>query len=764
MADQEDQEDEWGPEQDLPDLANSDSDEDEHRPGTTADVDDSDTDEEQPSNTVGATSTTSGSLAGMANQTIKAWDWLLSDKQLSTWREAEAVANCSFKPEGNNKQRRWKRSSATCNVTPSGTFTTAAAYHGHYIGYKFQTGDEGTGYYADNAGANSTTLAQSTSHDSPSTTTDTHASSSATGDDHDTSAYRTKRARRPRKSGGGRARNSSKLAKLAAAVAVLTFAATGLLPDRWWEQACLWAVDTANTNCIDTAYEKVLCKSTADIQCLQETRLKTDSTLKAAQRKMGTLGWNAIGSIARTTEAGKGSGGCVTACRKGIGITPTDNDLIANDSVHRISAAHVNAIAPGGLHVIAVYLKDTDGLSEYKLRVLQGAAALARTLGGPWLVAGDWNVPPHVLQNAAWLKVAKGTIYATQLTTCNDHTYNYFVVSHCLGPAVVGVQRLDDGAMYPHHPSRLILRGENCRRAVRKLKRAARIPAVLPFGPPARPPCYKHVADLLKVEGGTGRAMTEWYKAARDEWTALADTKFSYDEHSFQWESPVGPKSRNSTSALAGAWREAARRASDVVRLNRQAEKGALDAAQLDALKGHSAAISNISSRLPAGVPSDLKTELDNWAEHYERARKSDNRKTILQLTNLADIKGKKMEEAQKLEKMNDWRIAIGATAATSGAMTPTRLAYRWLKGLTGWTRSPIGLTALTTAYRANLTPTTRMTGYLGQAKPTATPTKAPSKFRPFAGPRVLHQCVTKRWWRTRPTSGGNYGASMTSI
>ena len=33
----------------------------------------------------------------------------------------------------------------------------------------------------------------------------------------------------------------------------------------------------------------------------------------------------------------------------------------------------------------------------------------------------------------------------------------------------------------------------------------------------------------------------------------------------------------------------------------------------------------------------------------------------------------------------------MGATAAPNGTKTPTRLAFRWLKGLTGWSSSPLG-------------------------------------------------------------------------
>ena len=86
---------------------------------------------------------------------------------------------------------------------------------------------------------------------------------------------------------------------------------------------------------------------------------------------------------------------------KGIGVAGAGEELIAAAYRHRIAAAHVNAVLPGGLHVISVYLKDSEGLTEYNLRVLQEAAALARTLGGPWIMAGDWNVEPKTLQEAS---------------------------------------------------------------------------------------------------------------------------------------------------------------------------------------------------------------------------------------------------------------------------------------------------------------------------------------------------------------------------
>ena len=179
------------------------------------------------------------------------------------------------------------------------------------------------------------------------------------------------RARRDRNRDGARRKKRTRLARLAALVIAPVFAATGQLADYGWKDAGLWAVDTASTNCLDTACNKVLPKTSPDIQLLQEARIRTPEDAAAATRRLRLAGWNAHVSLAKTTEAGRGSGGCAVAARRGTGITPISTDIIAPDLRHRLSAAHVSAIIPGGIHVISVYLKDSEGLTEYNLRVLQ---------------------------------------------------------------------------------------------------------------------------------------------------------------------------------------------------------------------------------------------------------------------------------------------------------------------------------------------------------------------------------------------------------
>ena len=56
----------------------------------------------------------------------------------------------------------------------------------------------------------------------------------------------------------------------------------------------------------------------------------------------------------------------------------------------------------------------------------------------------------------------------------------------------------------------------------------------------------------------------------------------------------------------------------------------------------------------------------------------------------MADKRANKLEAVARNARLKEWRAMIGATTEGGNAKTPTRLAYRWLKGLTGWARSPV--------------------------------------------------------------------------
>ena len=120
---------------------------------------------------------------------------------------------------------------------------------------------------------------------------------------------------------------------------------------------------------------------------------------------------------------------------------------------------------------MSIYLRCSEGLSEANQFILEEAKATLLIVRGPWIVAADWNISPATLAASGWLKLVGGVIFATTLPTCNDSTCNYFVVHHTIAHAVAGVQRLDDRGCNPHSPTRLIMRGDARRFAIRSLVR-----------------------------------------------------------------------------------------------------------------------------------------------------------------------------------------------------------------------------------------------------------------------------------------------------
>ena len=76
-----------------------------------------------------------------------------------------------------------------------------------------------------------------------------------------------------------------RLQNFIAALCIPVFAQTGSLDDTRWRAYGTLTIDTANTNCYETAVIKVLDSSTADTTMLQETELRSLEDIAAARRK-----------------------------------------------------------------------------------------------------------------------------------------------------------------------------------------------------------------------------------------------------------------------------------------------------------------------------------------------------------------------------------------------------------------------------------------------------------------------------------------------
>jgi hypothetical protein len=451
----------------------------------------------------------------------------------------------------------------------------------------------------------------------------------------------------------------------------------------------LWAIETCNGNSWDSFKNAMLNRSKADIVIAQETKILSDGSVNTAQRQARRLGWNPILSRAHRTSLHHGSGGCATVARAGIGIAPAPQGCIHDDLQHRLQVTWIAGVCKGGIHILNVYLKDSEGLSPTNMHILEQAAICLKALKGPWIAGGDWNLEPQELEAAGWLSMVGGVVHAPSQPTCHGRVYDFFVVHKAISPAVAGVQRLDDGGLYPHFPTRLLVEGGAHWYMVRRLNKRVTVPGHLPAGPPSAPPSYNEV--FARVEVDPNAAMIKWYTQARTEFSDLMGTQCTFKLPSFSWRrasDTTNPAAEAGVSTLISrTWRILEQKARLVCRIvfdNRSTynEHTVLAATARSMFKVH--------LHLPSKAKLEVGPVVHGWATAFWRAVASAQMNTAHSLRGMAGAKARTIEAATLKLNMSKWKQAIGASSAEGKAAKPNRLSYRWVKGLEGWAPSKI--------------------------------------------------------------------------
>jgi len=395
---------------------------------------------------------------------------LLGDAAQS-WTAVDHVMKLDAKPRAPHPAR------SPQSVAVSGTFTPTKAFAGAKNGYVFTTRNGQTGYYKDDLGPSVKTQINLCELIAP-------------PGGHEYDVHIKKPPRHARDALGKRVRRRKHGLRRTGTTAIseLEFLRHGhtFIEDASWRDAALWALDTVSGNSWTTTESSILPRSTADVMFVQETKRAGDEALQTLRNQGRDKAWNFIASSALRTAADKASGGCAVGVRRGNGVT--ESDASYNHAIdHRFVLGWTAAVRRGGLHCGSVYLKDAAGLCEHNLLVLQEIAVALRQLRGPWVLGGDWNLTPDVLQSSGWLDVVHGVVVAPTAPTCFSATYDYFVVAEELVPFIAGCVRIDDAGLYPHWPARLLLRGDARRLAVRKLRQPPQGPRLLAFWPLALP-------------------------------------------------------------------------------------------------------------------------------------------------------------------------------------------------------------------------------------------------------------------------------------
>ena len=113
------------------------------------------------------------------------------------------------------------------------------------------------------------------------------------------------------------------------------------------------------------------------------------------------------------------------------------------------------------------------------------------------------------------------------------------------------------------------------------------------------------------------------------------------------------------------------------------------------ALLGHLSAATTSTNALRGSHKTELVQQAYAWTTSLRSAVVAASQNWLRSLADLADSKAKKLELQVASLRRAQWRCRIGAVSSEPGGTAcPTKYAYRWVRGLTGWQRSPIGQVA----------------------------------------------------------------------
>ena len=602
-----------------------------------------------------------------------------SQEQLCDWRNVEREYGRINARDG---QRDRCQVAAPILGNHGDQFRYAKTFAGPLPGYVFTTRDQGTGYYFIDLGESRSTLI---SLDALVNWTSSNPNRQQYG-----WVRRPRHARRP----DGRRIRKNRRKRGPSSLALPPCSGHGELADNWWKMESLWAIVTSNPNSWTTAEGRVLPSTHADALLLQETKLSGDLGVAKVARRGRALGWNATASMAHRTAADKCSGGCVVAVRRGNGIVP--HEIVKHGFRHRFHIAWVATILKGGLHLGSVWLRDSEGLSPENLLILQEVAAVISQVRGPWILGGDWNLTPQTLQTTNWLQMVGGVIVAPSSPTCHASTYDFFVVCKGLESSVAGVQRIDDAGHQPHWPARLLIRGDGRRPMTRQLVRSSKVSGSLPHGPLPKSCISEELASIDSMTHDIGKATSSWYNHARSEWSSLMSSERPQCPPRFRWVPSAGPIASpfTGTTCTSATWRSLAQRIEECAGILRNQRPGGPSL-----LVRHTAKASILVHHHKSSTGDQPK--LVAWFYAATDLLHKGDHDGLLSLIAIARENAAAIEARSRSIGLSEWRQWLtrpgdntqdASTDSISCPRRPSKNAYRWIRGLTGWSRSPVGL------------------------------------------------------------------------
>ena len=349
----------------------------------------------------------------------------------------------------------------------------------------------------------------------------------------------------------------------------------------------------------------------------------------------------------------------------------------------------------GGFFAVSCYLHTREGLSERNVDLLHQLAALVTTLDGPWVIGGDFTMPPEVLQSSGWLQLIRGAIVAPPGSTCHDNTYDYFIVRERLLPAVRGVVSIEDAGFSPHSPSRLFLSVGARRLLVRRLVAPRRFPPSLPLGcfprahaSPACPPPSLVGCSPPQLDA----AFDEWLRNLEDIVSGIMGLD-GYDKKKKTSSRCLGPRfvmqpalgrpsaGVDCASSTSLSWRKIAAWLLLVLCDLKYTVDGtscSRHPIRASALRGRNRLFAAMRKPLPSSSPADAAA-LTSWCSSLSASR-LDNAYTVAELHTVAMANARAHERALRRSRIDSWLQWV-----VGGPARGLRHQHRFTREPTGW-------------------------------------------------------------------------------
>ena len=127
------------------------------------------------------------------------------------------------------------------------------------------------------------------------------------------------------------------------------------------------------------------------------------------------------------------------------------------DPQGRLACSFVRVPPMGLLAVYSIYLMPGDGMAAVETNQAVMARLVQHIISHPleWVIAGDWNLDPHVVQQLPWVVRSHAVVLVSAAPTCHpsvgeDSWRDFFVVSSLLASAQLGAATMDEVQVATH--------------------------------------------------------------------------------------------------------------------------------------------------------------------------------------------------------------------------------------------------------------------------------------------------------------------------